>query len=239
MPKTPKHLKTKIAALDQVLGGGFVPGNVYLIGGPRGVGKTSLLLQACRGIESLYATGEMHQKSLVEFARRVGCADVGLFGDPDGLDILEVIEEARKTKLLVVDSIQYALLTDIRKADIGSPAMIRAATRVLVKFAHENEVAVVVVTHMTKKGEHALYADVEDMFDTHLRLDSATVWENGEAVKGTEGLRKISVEWSKGKPVKQSKGKPVKKLLTFSEARSSFGFRTPSADLVKKYEKLL
>ena len=33
--------------LDRVLGGGFVPGSVVLIGGDPGAGKSTLLLQAC------------------------------------------------------------------------------------------------------------------------------------------------------------------------------------------------
>ncbi|HET6376089.1 MAG TPA: DNA repair protein RadA, partial [Methylocella sp.] len=36
-----------IAELDRVTGGGFVPGSVLLLGGEPGIGKSTLLLQAC------------------------------------------------------------------------------------------------------------------------------------------------------------------------------------------------
>ena len=47
---------------DRVLGGGFVPGSVVLIGGNPGAGKSTLLLQTlcflARNMKALYVTGE-------------------------------------------------------------------------------------------------------------------------------------------------------------------------------------
>src|SRR5438045_3886268 len=40
------RLPTGVDEIDRVLGGGFVPGSLVLIGGEPGVGKSSLLLQA-------------------------------------------------------------------------------------------------------------------------------------------------------------------------------------------------
>src|SRR5574340_356126 len=50
---------TGIAELDRVLGGGVVAGSVVLLGGDPGIGKSTLLLQAChglslRGLKTLY-----------------------------------------------------------------------------------------------------------------------------------------------------------------------------------------
>ena len=41
-------MKTDIEELDQVLGGGIVPGSLTLVGGDPGIGKSTLLLQVCR-----------------------------------------------------------------------------------------------------------------------------------------------------------------------------------------------
>ena len=41
---------TGIAELDRVAGGGFVPGSATLIGGEPGIGKSTLLIQACGGL---------------------------------------------------------------------------------------------------------------------------------------------------------------------------------------------
>src|SRR5579871_4229964 len=42
----PPRIKTGIAELDRVTGGGFVPGSALLVGGDPGIGKSTLLLQA-------------------------------------------------------------------------------------------------------------------------------------------------------------------------------------------------
>src|SRR5262245_22973906 len=54
-----ERLPVGIAELDRVLGGGMVPGAVMLIVGDPGIGKSTLLMQAClaaagRGLSVLY-----------------------------------------------------------------------------------------------------------------------------------------------------------------------------------------
>ena len=43
-----ERISTDIGELDQVLGGGIVPGSLVLVGGDPGIGKSTLLLQVCR-----------------------------------------------------------------------------------------------------------------------------------------------------------------------------------------------
>src|SRR6266508_879069 len=57
------RLLTGLAGFDRVLGGGLVPGSVVLLGGEPGIGKSTLLLQAGRGLavqarDVLYASAE-------------------------------------------------------------------------------------------------------------------------------------------------------------------------------------
>ena len=63
------------AELDRVLGGGFVPGSVVLIGGDPGAGKSTLLLQACTKLAAkqgvLYVTGEESLQQLALRAQRL------------------------------------------------------------------------------------------------------------------------------------------------------------------------
>ena len=42
------RISTGMSELDQVLGGGIVPGSLVLVGGDPGIGKSTLLLQVCR-----------------------------------------------------------------------------------------------------------------------------------------------------------------------------------------------
>src|SRR5690606_28121368 len=69
------RLCTGIGEFDRVLGGGLVPGSLVLLGGAPGIGKSTLLLQACaalvglgaQGRTVLYASGE---ESVAQVAAR-------------------------------------------------------------------------------------------------------------------------------------------------------------------------
>ena len=71
------HIPTGIAELDRVLGGGYIEGGVLLLGGEPGVGKSTLLLQACdslslSGKRVLYVSGEESVRQVSLRARRLG-----------------------------------------------------------------------------------------------------------------------------------------------------------------------
>ena len=67
------RVSCSIGELDRVLGGGFVPGSLTLIGGDPGIGKSTLLLQAMNAIaqkaKALYITAEesAHEVPKVSF----------------------------------------------------------------------------------------------------------------------------------------------------------------------------
>ena len=57
--KTTSRISTKISEFDRVLGGGLVPGQVVLLAGEPGVGKSTLLLELSDKLENvLYVAGE-------------------------------------------------------------------------------------------------------------------------------------------------------------------------------------
>ena len=65
-----------IGEFDRVLGGGFVPGTALLVGGDPGIGKSTLLLQACAVLGALrkvlYVTGEESVEQIAMRAQRLG-----------------------------------------------------------------------------------------------------------------------------------------------------------------------
>ena len=72
-----RRKSTSMPELDRVLGGGFVPGSVVLVGGDPGMGKSTLTLQvaAAVGTESataLYVTGEESLHQIKQRADRLG-----------------------------------------------------------------------------------------------------------------------------------------------------------------------
>ncbi|MBW6432134.1 AAA family ATPase, partial [Patescibacteria group bacterium] len=65
--------KTEIKELDQVLGGGIVPGALILIGGDPGIGKSTLILQVAAKISgTLYFSGEESDRQVQMRAERLG-----------------------------------------------------------------------------------------------------------------------------------------------------------------------
>ena len=71
-----ERVLTGIGELDRVLGGGIVRGSMVLISGEPGIGKSTLLLQACRSLcqrgPVLYVTGEESLAQIKMRASRLG-----------------------------------------------------------------------------------------------------------------------------------------------------------------------
>ncbi|MCA9695881.1 MAG: AAA family ATPase, partial [Myxococcales bacterium] len=79
------RLPTRVGEFDRVLGGGLVPGSLVLLGGAPGIGKSTLLLQACiclvaDGRTVLYASGE---ESVAQVAGRAARLRGGSFSSAD------------------------------------------------------------------------------------------------------------------------------------------------------------
>ena len=73
----PPRTAVGIAELDRVTGGGFVPGSVILLGGEPGIGKSTLLIQACArmaegGSRVAYISGEEAVAQVRLRAQRLG-----------------------------------------------------------------------------------------------------------------------------------------------------------------------
>jgi len=78
------RVPTGISELDRTLGGGIVEGGLMLIGGDPGIGKSTLLLQACANLAAagrrvLYISGEESARQIKMRARRLGIETPGLY----------------------------------------------------------------------------------------------------------------------------------------------------------------
>ena len=167
---------TGIAELDRALGGGLVDGSVTLLGGDPGIGKSTLLLQACVRFSSaagmLYVSGEESARQIALRARRLGL-------DPSGTivytstNIDDIVTLARKEQPdgLIVDSVQTIFSTDLPSAP-GSVNQLRECTARLVRFAKETGVPVILVGHVTKEGNIAGPRVLEHMVDTVLYFEN-------------------------------------------------------------------
>ena len=170
-----ERLPTGLEELDRALGGGLVGGQVVLIGGDPGIGKSTLLLQALARMgdshETLYVTGEESADQVALRARRLGL-------EPKGVQLLAEIRleriaqaiESGKPRVAVVDSIQ-TLYSDLLQSAPGSVAQVRECAAQLTRIAKAGGAALFIIGHVTKDGTIAGPRVLEHIVDTVLYFE--------------------------------------------------------------------
>ena len=171
-----------LAELDRVLGGGFVPGSVVLMGGDPGAGKSTLLLQVAtslggggadvQGNTALYVSGEESIQQLAQRARRLGLARDSLrVASETSVDRIEALIAREAPGLVVVDSIQV-MHVDTAVSLPGSVTQVRESAARLTRLAKETSTTIVMVGHVTKEGNLAGPKVLEHMIDCFMMLDA-------------------------------------------------------------------
>jgi DNA repair protein RadA/Sms len=174
-PEAVVRIGTGVAELDRVLGGGLVPGSVVLLGGDPGIGKSTLLLQACAALGAadpvLYVSGEESPQQVSLRARRLGVAGDGirLLAETCVERILAAVE-LESPRVMVADSIQ-TLFTELLPSAPGSVSQVRETAAQLVRYAKQTDTAVFLVGHVTKEGALAGPRVLEHMVDTVLYFE--------------------------------------------------------------------
>ena len=171
-----ERMQLAMPEVDRPLGGGVVPGSVILWGGEPGIGKSTLILQVCHamakvGRSVLYASGEESEAQIKMRAERLGAADDNMLVYSGGnLDAIVSEAEKEKPSMLVIDSIQTMYLS-ANESPMGSPAQIRDCTAVLVRLAKNENIAVMIIGHVTKEGNLAGPRILEHMVDVVFYLE--------------------------------------------------------------------
>jgi len=171
-----ERIQTKIGELDRVLGGGFVPGSVVLVGGDPGIGKSTLALQMLNRIglsklAVLYVTGEESPEQVKMRAERIGVGSDSLFvfSETQVESVIEQIDRLSPT-VVVIDSIQTIYTEDFPSA-AGSVGQIRECTAKLMQYAKTKGTAIFLVGHVTKEGTIAGPKVLEHLVDTVLYFE--------------------------------------------------------------------
>jgi DNA repair protein RadA/Sms len=157
--------------LDRVLGGGFVPGSVVLVGGDPGIGKSTLLLQAAQAVAAtagkpvLYVSGEESPGQVRLRAERLGALAEGIFflGVTELAPVMAAIDKLRPG-LVILDSVQTVGDPELDSAT-GSVSQIRHVTQTLSRAAKGADFSVVLIGHVTKDGQIAGPRLLEHMVD--------------------------------------------------------------------------
>lgn len=169
------RFSTGISELDRVLGGGMVKGSLVLVSGAPGIGKSTLLLQACRHLckeqTVLYVTGEESLAQIKLRAQRLQVAeDSLLICSETEVDSILLSAAQLKPAVLIVDSIQTMYHPQISSAP-GSVTQVRECTMQLLQFSKSNGVSVILVGHVNKDGGIAGPKVLEHMVDAVLSFE--------------------------------------------------------------------
>ncbi|ADA66921.1 DNA repair protein RadA [Thermotoga petrophila RKU-10] len=166
-----ERLSTGFSELDRAFRGGIVPGQVILLSGEPGIGKSTIALQiaekfAERGLV-VYVSGEESPQQLKLRADRLLMKRKKNILLTLENDIDEIISSLRNERVsfMVVDSIQTVFSSDLGSSP-GSISQVKNVTMKTIDFAKKRGVPVLLVGHVTKEGEIAGPKLVEHMVDT-------------------------------------------------------------------------
>lgn len=167
---------TGIDEFDRVTGGGLVPGSIVLIGGPPGIGKSTLLLQIAQSIalqtkSVLYVSGEESSQQVKIRSMRLGIDSERIYLLPE-INVESIISTIEKMKpsIVLIDSVQTLYKSDFSGAP-GSVTQIRECTASLIRIGKSLGITIIIVGHVTKDGVIAGPRVLEHLVDTVLYFE--------------------------------------------------------------------
>ncbi len=164
---------TGISELDRVLGGGFVPGSVVLLGGEPGIGKSTLALQLAFSLDIpvLYISGEESLEQIKLRAKRLGKNkdNVSFLAEVVLENILATVKD-EKPNLVILDSIQTTQ-TQTLESSAGSVSQIRECASQIQQFAKAQGITFLLIGHITKEGQIAGPKVLEHIVDAVLQFE--------------------------------------------------------------------
>lgn len=169
-----KRVITGFSEFDRVLGGGIVPGSVVLLGGDPGIGKSTLALQLAVNLNDVcYVSGEesVEQVSLryhrIKKQKKIESNNIIAENNFESIEktILKI-----KPKIIIIDSIQTMYIPSFPSAQ-GSVVQVRENAIRIVRLAKKNNIAAIIIGHVTKDGDIAGPRILEHMVDVVLYLE--------------------------------------------------------------------
>ncbi len=171
------RLSTGITELDNVLGGGIVPGSLVLIGGAPGIGKSTLTTMAlanlvAAGRRTLYVSAEESAAQIRLRAERLTGGEalqIPVIAETDLHAVLATLERERP-EVCVIDSVQTLQSSELTSA-AGSVAQVREVAAEIMRVAKARGIAVLLVGHVTKEGALAGPRVLEHLVDCVLQFE--------------------------------------------------------------------
>jgi DNA repair protein RadA/Sms len=170
-----ERVSSGLGELDRALGGGFVAGQVALLGGDPGIGKSTLLLQALHAVSealpTLYVSGEESADQVALRARRLALQSksLRLLAETQLERVLAALDSG-KPQVAVIDSIQ-TLWSETLQSAPGSVAQVRECAAQLTRHAKRSGTTLLLIGHVTKEGAIAGPRVLEHIVDTVLYFE--------------------------------------------------------------------
>ena len=164
---------------DRVLGGGIVPGSIVLLGGEPGIGKSTIVLQSAGKIslneKVLYITAEesLEQVKIRWERLNQNSLDLKIYAETNLSLIIEEIQYI-KPGFAIIDSIQ-AINNDEMESSPGSVSQVRTCSSELQNLAKENNIALLIIGHVTKDGALAGPKTLEHLVDVVLNFEGDNI----------------------------------------------------------------
>jgi DNA repair protein RadA/Sms len=168
-----KRLSTGAAVVDEILGGGIVPGSLILLAGEPGIGKSTIVMQfavAARGV--LYISGEESADQVGLRLKRLDKekkSNVSFVGTTD-FETVDAAIRTQKPTLAIIDSVQTMRHPDVA-GEPGGVAQVRAIANALMELANQTGVPIILIGHVTKDGSVAGPKTLEHLVDVVLSLE--------------------------------------------------------------------
>ena len=171
------RIPTGVGEFDRVLGGGLVPGQVVLVAGEPGVGKSTLLLSVAdavarsTGSAVVYVSGEESAEQIGLRAARIGATAPSLLvaDDADVAAVMAHIAEHRPA-LVVVDSVQTMSVAEVDGRP-GGVAQVLEVTQALTRAAKGRGIPVILIGQSTRDNTVAGPRALEHLVDTVLAFE--------------------------------------------------------------------
>ncbi len=162
--------KTGFFSLDNALGGGLVEGQVVLISGEPGIGKSTLLLQISSYFAEkekiLYISAEESQQQIYIRAERLNAIKNNLYvlSETNFETIISAIENLNPS-LIVLDSIQTVYSESLESA-AGSVSQVKYISGKITEISKSKGITSLIVGQITKEGSIAGPKVLEHIVDT-------------------------------------------------------------------------
>ncbi len=176
------RIKSGFDEFDRVLGGGFVHGSIILLGGEPGIGKSTLVLQTAGKIslsyDVLYVTAEESLEQVKLRWNRINQkqSNLKIFAENNLSEIINEIKNINPT-IAIIDSIQ-AINNDELESSSGSVSQVRSCSCELQRFAKDNNIALLIIGHVTKDGSLAGPKTLEHLVDVVLNFEGDQISSN-------------------------------------------------------------